>query len=154
MRYDWYYPGDAYQAGVTAVFSNVELSTFGALIEAQRTGEAGDVFDVVFRGIGTTEEEHVDSVEYRESRQALENLLQLANIGLRVLQHVPAALVKAERYHDEYDRPGEWLDADGSWKDWESEVEGASCEAQIDALTEIASLLCTGHPENSKGVAA
>jgi hypothetical protein len=159
MRYDWYYPGDGYQAGVTALFSDDRPKTFGQLVEAQANGEADDVFDVALYGVGTTEEEYVKSEAYLESRQALENLLQLANVGLRVLQHVPAALVEAQRYHDEYDRPytevtGGWLDDDGSLLGWEEGEEYAASIATIDTLTEIASLFHAGRPENSEAVAA
>jgi hypothetical protein len=159
MRYDWYYPGDGYQAGVTAVFGEPTLKTFGQLVEAQANGEVDDVFDVAIYGVGSTEEEYVKSEAYRESRQALENLLQLANVGLRVLQHVPAALVEAQRYHDEYDRhyeevEGGWLGDQGEILNWDTAEEYAASMATIDTLTEIAALFHAGRPENSEAVTA
>lgn len=41
---------------------------------------------------------------------------------------------EAAAYFAEHDVPGEWLDHDGSWKDWESESEGSAAEAKRDAL--------------------
>ena len=50
--------------------------------------------------------------------------------------HAAAAL-----YFETNDKPGAWLDADGSWKDWESESEGSAAEARRDALAEALALL-------------
>jgi hypothetical protein len=67
------------------------------------------------------------------------------------VREVQALRQKAVDYHDEYDRPyteveGGWLDEDGSWKDWESEAEGASCEARIDAYDEVLAILAETSP--------
>ena len=142
--FTWYFPGDGYQAGITAVFTDEALHTFGNIADAMRAGEAEDVFDVALYGVGDgTDESYMASPEYAESRQAMENLLQLANIGLKVLLELPKELDSALDYHAEYDRPyteveGGWLDSDGAWASWEAEAEGAHCEGRIEALSGLA----------------
>lgn len=132
--YSWYYPGsDETNVGVTAVFSDEALATFGNLMDAQRNGEAEDVFDVSV----------YDGEDGPASRQALENVLQLANIGLKVLLELPRELDEAVAYHDEYDQPydeveGGWLDHDGSIKSWEAGEDWAASQARIDALSGLA----------------
>lgn len=132
--YSWYYPGsDETNVGVTAVFSDEALATFGNLMDAQRNGEAEDVFDVSV----------YDGDDGPASRQALENVLQLANIGLKVLLELPAQLDEAKAYHDEYDRPaseveGGWLDEIGSLNGWEAEAEYEASVSRIETLSGLA----------------
>jgi hypothetical protein len=57
-------------------------------------------------------------------------------------------LTAAQTYFDTYDVPGEWLTADGSWKDWESEAEGAAAEGKIEGLKAALKIV---RGETSKG---
>lgn len=57
------------------------------------------------------------------------------------IAEVEARREAAQAFHDEHDVPGGWLDADGSWRDWESEAEGEAAQARIDALGEALTVL-------------
>jgi hypothetical protein len=139
--FTWYYPGsDAHHIGVTAVFSDDALPTFGNISDAMRAGAAEDVFDVSI----------YDEGGEAESRQAMANVLELANLGLRVIEKVPELLDAAKAYVEEYDRPctevdGGWLDPEGlSLKDGESAEEYYAAVATIETLGQVADLLVVG----------
>lgn len=48
---------------------------------------------------------------------------------------------EAKQFVDEHDVAGEWLDADGSWVDWEAEADAREAEARRDTLKQAIDVL-------------
>jgi len=67
--------------------------------------------------------------------------IRLSDEAAENLRAVEELHSKARAYFEKYDRPGEWLDEDGSWKDWESEAEGRAAEATAEAYAIVLKIL-------------
>lgn len=79
-RYTWGYHGSDER------FVHVAVTTGDETFAGYRLGTIEDVFDVALYHTADTDEELERDRDLKESKQALENLVELANIGLRSLE--------------------------------------------------------------------
>lgn len=88
------------------------------------------------------DETDVDSlIGYKDALEdAYATLLSAAPLP-EAIRRVQNMHDEAAAYFEEHDVPGEWLDAAGSWKDWDSEAEGSAAEAKVDALSSVLDVL-------------
>lgn len=57
------------------------------------------------------------------------------------IRRIQALRDEQQRVIDEYDVPGQWLDEDGSWRDWESEASARETEGARDAYDRALDIL-------------